>query len=499
MISVPIIYFLVTVLVTLLITGWAARVQASRASLYVAGSNISAGQNGLALAGDALSAGALLGTVGLYLVAGVDTALYSIPGMAGYCLMLIFIVRPLRRLGRFTLGDVVCSRLPQRRMRAVLGICTVVISLLYLVSQLVGAGALISIVFGTSFNLSVAIVGVLMTIYVAFGGMLAATWVQIIKAMLLIAVVVLLAALAIGASGGLAELYHRAAQRAEANVLFRFGSLDLGLFSAASLTVGVVLGWLGMPHVLIRFFTVPDEQTARKSLAISTTLIGLVMVLLFLVIGPASIAFLPDVPGFREAGGAVSGGPNMVALHLARFLGGDVLFGVMGAVAFATILAVVAGLAVAIASAVSHDLVAAFRARPLREKTELRIFRVTALLASAVAVALAMLFQHQNLTFLLIMGFTVAASTTFPLLILAIYWSRLTLRGAMAAGIVGLSASVGLIILGPACWVQVLGFPEPIFPSDYPALISVPLAFATAWLFSVRTQTSHSGAVQGLN
>lgn len=495
MISAPILYFLLTIASTLAITAWAARAGSSRASLYAASGRISASQNGLAIAGETLSAGALLGAVGLYLVVGVDMTLYSLPGMAGFCLLLILIVRPLRQMGRYTLGDVVGSRLPQRRVRAVLGACTVTISLIYMVAQLVGAGALISIVFGLTFNASVVVVGALMAIYVTFGGMLAATWVQIIKAGLLIGMVVLLAALAIGAGGGLSDLYAAAGARSQApHSIFAFGALDLGLFSSVSLTASLLLGLLGMPHLLIRFFTVPDEHAAKRSLVIATTIQGSVLGLIFLVIGPAAVAFLTDEPWFRDESGAVAGGPNMVVLHLARFLGGNVLFGMMGAVAFSTILAVVAGLTVAISSATSHDLMAAFRARPLREKAELTIFRLTAMVSSAVAVALATLFQQQNLTFLIIMGFTVAASTNFPLLILTIYWPKLTAAGAVACGLVGLITSVGLIIAGPACWVQALGFATPIFPSDYPALISMPLAFAAAWIVSRATRNNERAA-----
>lgn len=486
--AAPILYFLATVAITLLITAWAARAGSSRASLYAASSRISAPQNGLALAGDTLSAGTVLGFVGLYLVAGVDVGLYSVPMMAGLCLLLTFIVKPLRLLGRFTLGDVVASRFPDPRMRAVLGICTVTISLIFLVGQLVGAGALISIIFGLSFNWAVAVVGLLVAIYVSFGGMLAATWVQIVKAVLLIVMVGVLSVLALDAGGGFANLYVQATTRSATQSIFAFGTLDLSPFSAVSLVAIGILGVLGMPHMLIRFFTVADAQAAKQSLIIATTLIGAVMIMIFMVIGPATVALLPDLSGFYDESGAVVGGPNMVTLHLARFLGGDVLFGTMGAIVFATILAVVAGLAVAISSAVSHDLVAALRAKPLSEKAEVTIFRAVAALSSMLAVGLAILFQHHNLIFLLLMASAVASSTTFPLLALTIYWQRLTLAGAMACGLAGLVVSVVLIILGPACWVKALGFAEPIFPSDYPVLISTPLAFAAAWVVSAVTR-----------
>lgn len=240
-----------------------------------------------------------------------------------------------------------------------------------------------------------------------------------------------------------------------------------------------------MPHLLIRFFTVPDEAAARRSLLVGTILIGCTMGLVFLVVSPAGLAFVAGAAELKDANGAVAGGSNMITLHLARSIGGDVFFGVMSAVAFSTILAVVAGLTIAISSATSHDIVAALRkGDPLSERQEVFVFRAAAVLTSAAAVGLAVLFQHENLTFLIVMGLNVAASTTFPLLMLTIYSPRFTAGGAIAAGVVGLVSSIGLIVLSPAFWVKVLGFSNAVFPSDHPALISMPLAFAAAWLMS---------------
>mgnify|MGYP001617645676 CR=1 FL=1 len=485
MISAAIGWFFGTIVVTMLITVWAASRNSGRASYYAAGGRINGVQNGMAIAGDYMSAGTVLGIVGLYFLVGVDVALYFIAPLAGLALSLAVLVGPLRRLGRYTLGDVVEARLQDPRMRVVLGICTITISLINLVAQLVGAGALISIVFGLPFNLAVVVVGGLMSVYVVFGGMLAATWVQIIKAVLLVGAVVLLSWLCIAKAGGLGALYERADMLKPADrALFGFGQLQLGLFSAVSLAFGSVTGMMAMPHLLIRFFTVPDEATARRSLLVGALLIGTTMGLVFLVVSPAGIAFIAGVPEFRDAAGGIAGGSNMITLHLARSLGGEVFFGVMSAVAFSTILAVVAGLTIAISSATSHDLFASMRRTPMSEKGELRIFRGAAFLTSAIAVALAIVFKHENLTFLIVMGLTVASSTTFPLLILAIYWRGLTAAGAIAAGVVGLLGSIGLIVASPAFWVKVLGFAEPLFFSDYPALISTPLAFLAAWIVS---------------
>lgn len=481
-------YFLATVAVTIAITFWAARRNSGRASLYAAEGKISAPQNGLAIAGDFLSAGTVLGIVGLFFTVGMDAAPYLITPLAGLFLMLTLIVGPLRRLGRYTLGDVVTHRIGAPRIRVVIGLCTIAISLINLVAQLVGAGALISIVFGIEFNHAVVIVAALMTIYVAFGGMLAATWVQIIKAIILIVMVAALAVLCIARAGGYAPLFDLAEISARSRDFLDFGGLQLGLFGAVSLALTQVAGMMGMPHLLIRFFTVPDEQTARQSLVIGTTIIGLAMATVLLVIGPAAIAFVGAEESLRDPAGGIAGGTNMITMHLARLLGGDLLFGLMSAVAFSTILAVVAGLTIAICSATSHDLVLGFRAgESLGEASEVALFRLAAIVTSAIATGLAILFQKENITFLIVMGQTVAASTTFPLLILAIYWRGLTATGAVAAGLFGLTTSVLGIGAGPAFWVKALGNAAPLIPTDYPALVTMPATFAVAWIVSVLT------------
>ena len=493
MIPGSILYFLGTVALTLGITVWAAGRNTGRAAFYAASSKIGGFQNGLAITGDFLSAGAVLGLVGLYSVAGADVLLFFMAPMAGFCLLYVLVVGPLRRMGRFTLGDVVGSRLPGRGVRLVLGFCSVTTSLINLVAQLLGAGGLISIVFGLPFNLSVSVVGALMTTYVVFGGMLAATWVQIVKAVLLVSAILYLSLLGIVKAGGLASLYGTAeSMLARGPSAFSFGALHMDMYSAVSLAVGVIFGIMGLPHLLIRFFTVPDESTARRSLVIATTLMGLIMGAIFFVISPATVAFLTNAPDIRTNSGSFIGGSNMVTLHLARVLGGDVLLGVMGAIAFSTILAGVAGLTVAVSSSTSHDIVAALRGKGLSEKTELLVFRIAAFTVSAAAVGLAILFQRENIAFLIVAGFAVAASTTGPLLLLSIYWPKLTAEGAIAAGIVGLVASVGLIIASPVFWTKILGFSTPLYPSEYPGLISVPLAFATAWIVSTLTRPTTS-------
>lgn len=488
--SIAVICFLVTVVLTLAITAWAARRSNDRASMYAASARITGGQNGLAIAGDFMSATTVLGVVGLYFTGGVDTMIYFITPLAAMCLILLWTAGPLRRLGRFTLGDVLVARLQDPKMRVLSGVSTIVISLIYLIAQLVGAGALISVLFDLSFQHAVIIVGALMAIYIVFGGMLAATWVQIIKAVLLTCGVGVICLMSVGHAGGLPAVFAKAAAiHPLGQGLYHFGGMKLDLFSAVSLAFGLTLGVMGLPHLLIRFFTVPHEAAARASLVTASTIIGLVFILTFAIIGPASVAFVTHNPDYVTAAGAVKGGPNMVVIHLAHAVGGEVLMGAFSAVAFATILAVVAGLTIAIASATSHDVFHPGHSDAQRhEASELWLFRLAAVLAAAAAVSLAIVFQKENVAYLVALAMTVAASANFPVIILALYWRRFTPAGALMGGLVGLISSVGLIVLSPGVWVRVLHHAQPIFPADYPALVSSPLAFLVCWLGSLATQ-----------
>ena len=496
MISIGIVCFLVTVALTLAITAWASRKSSSRSAMYAAEGKVTGGQNGLAVAGDFMSATTVLGVVGLFFTGGVDTMIYFITPPAAMCLILLWTAGPLRRLGRFTLGDVLVARLAEPKMRVFSGVSTIVISLIYLIAQLVGAGALVSVLFGLTFNLSVIIVGALMAIYIVFGGMLAATWVQIIKACLLMVGVVVISAMSIAHAGGLAMLFAQASALHQGGAgLYRFGGMKLDPFSAISLTVGLTMGVLGLPHLLIRFFTVPDESAARRSMVTACAIIGLVFIMTFAIIGPASVAFITGNHAFLTPTGAVKGGPNMVVIHLAHAVGGEVLMGAFSAVAFATILAVVAGLTIAIASATSHDIFHPRQgAAPRNEAGELWLFRLAAVVASVAAVALAIVFQKENVAYLVALAMTVSASTNFPVIILSLYWRKLTSAGAMLGGLAGLISSVGLIVLSPGVWVRVLHHAAPIFPADYPALVSAPLAFLVCWLASLATQPQRKPA-----
>lgn len=483
---VAIACFLVTILTTLGITIWASRRSSSRADYYVAGGRITGVQNGFAIAGDFMSATTFLGLTGMFFVSGVDqVAIYFLTPLVGLALMLLLIAGPLRQRGKFTLGDVMSARLEDRPMRLFAGMSTVVISIIYLVGQLVGAGTLISALFGLGFGTSVLLVAALMTIYVTVGGMLAATWVQIIKAGLLIAVVTLLAILCLVEVGGFGALYARTAEQHPLGWdIFMPGASGTDLFSSISLAFGMTIGMLGLPHVLIRFFTVPNAREAQKSTVTAVTIIGLVFALMFAVLGPSAISLLKATDFVTPAGDLV-GGPNMASIHLSQILGGPALRGVISAVAFATILAVVSGLVMASASAASHDLYRVLARKAQDGAGEITAFRIAAGLIALVSVLLAFAFQKENVAFLSALAFSVAASANVPVLLLGLYWKPLTTRGALAGGLFGLVTSVVLIVVGPSVWVKILHNAAPLFPSDYPGLLVAPLACLVAVTLSL--------------
>lgn len=478
------------VLVTLAITRWAARRTSGREGFYAANGSISAMQNALAIAGDFVSAATLLGTTAIYFAAGVDNVMYLLPFLLGLCLMLVWIAGPLREMGRFTLGDVVTARLHSPVLRVYSGFSTIAISLIYLVGQMVGAGGLISILFGIPFLVAVIIVGALMAIYVTLGGMIAATWVQVIKAAVLLVAIGVLAILCLVKAGGISEIYSRAAAvHILGPRLFALGGLKMSPFSAVSLVAGLAFGTMGLPHLLIRAFTVRDASESKKSVAIGTAIIAFVLGVVFFVIAPATVAFVYGVSEFQDPAGGLLGGTNMAVVHLASAIGGQPLFGIIAAVAFATILAVVAGLTVSIASAAAHDIFATLTKQKFSDEGhELWVFRIAAISASLMAVVLAVLLQHENVAVLIAGALVIAASANFPVLFLVIYWQGLTVAGAVTGGLTGLFSALTLLILGPSVWVKVLGFSAPIFPSEYPTLITMPLAFLICWLVSKFTQ-----------
>jgi len=485
--------FFLVIVATLLITYWASRRSQTASQLYAAGGEIKAWQNGWAIAGDLLSASTLLGGIGMFFVAGYDALLYVFPAMVGFIIMLGFIAGPMRRMGKYTFSDAAATRLSPVPIRIVAALNALAVTLVYLIAQMLGAGGLIEILFGIPYPLAVVIVGGLMVTYVAFGGMLATTWVQLTKAMVLVLGIVLLAVLAMSqVDFSLDGLYAKAAATHQLGLrLFQPGGLGLSPFDGFSLSLAIALGIPGMPHLLMRFFTVPDPNTARRSLAISMIVIGAAFFIVYMVLGPAGVAFVSNNPEFLTEAGAPRGGTNMVALHLARFLGGEVVFGIIAAVAFATILAVVAGLTVAAASAISHDLYAqVFSKGNASERKETIVFRVSCVALGAVSIALGIAFEGQNILFLTGLLYSIAASGCFPILVMSMFWKPLTTSGAVAGGLVGLASSVGLIIAGPTVWVQVLGNPSAIVSISQPAIISVPAAFITMIVVSLLARRS---------
>ncbi len=480
--------FFVIVVLTLAITYVAAKRSRTASELYAAGGRIKPWQNGWAIAGDLMSAATFLGGIGMFFYAGYDALLYAFPALIGFMIMLGFIAGPMRRLGRFTFADAAAVRLSPVPIRIISSLSALAVSFMYLIAQMLGAGGLIQILFGIPYAGAVIIVGGLMVIYVAFGGMLATTWVQFTKAILLVMGVSILAVLALGQTNfSLDELYSRAAEVHTLGLsLMQPGGLGLSTLEAVSLSLAIALGIPGMPHILMRFFTVPDPEAARRSLVISMVVVGSALFIVYMILGPAGVAFITNHGDAMTEAGTVQGGTNMVALHLARFLGGEALFGIIAAVAFATILAVVSGLTVAAASSLSHDLYANVFARGnLDEKREAVVFRVSCLFVGAVGIGLGIAFEGQNILFLTGLLYSIAASACFPVLVMSMFWRPLTTAGAVSGSAVGLALSVGLIVLGPTVWVQVLGNAEAIFPMSQPAIISVPAAFLVMVIVSL--------------
>ena len=484
-----ILIFVLFVLSTLAITYWAAKRSRSASDLYTAGGGITGFQNGLAVAGDYMSAATLLGITSLVYARGYDGFLYAISFFMGWPILLFLMAERLRNLGRFTFADIVSYRLDPTAMRSLAATGGLTVVFFYLIVQMVGAGELIQLLFGLDYNYAVISVGVLMIVYVAFGGMIATTWVQIIKASLLLFGGTLLALLAWSQFGFSFERMATAAVKAHAKStsIMGPGQLMSNPVSAVSFAMGAVFGLLGLPHILMRFFTVPDAKEARKSVAYASGFIGYFF-LLICVLGLSSVVIVGTNPDFfinGEIGGVLVGGSNMVALHLAKATGGNLLLGFLSAVTFATILAVVSGLALAGAAAVSHDLYAnVFRRNRTTEQDEVRATRIATIGIGVIAIGLGMLFRGQNLAFLVALAFGIAASANFPILILSMYWKGLTTRGAVAGGLTGLISSVALVILSPAVWVTVLGHAAPIYPFDGPTIFSMPAAFLMAIIVS---------------
>ncbi|PVZ79317.1 cation/acetate symporter ActP [Serratia sp. S1B] len=482
-----IIMFILFVGATLYITYWASKRTRSRGDYYTAGGRITGLQNGLAIAGDFMSAASFLGISALVYTSGYDGLIYSIGFLIGWPIILFLIAERLRNLGRYTFADVASYRLKQKPIRILSACGSLVVVALYLIAQMVGSGKLIQLLFGLNYHVAVVLVGILMVLYVLFGGMLATTWVQIIKAVLLLSGASFMALMVMKTVNfDFNTLFVEAIKvHPKGIAIMSPGGLVSDPISALSLGLALMFGTAGLPHILMRFFTVSDAKEARKSVFYATGFIGYFYILTF-IIGFGAILLVSVNPTFKDASGALLGGTNMAAVHLADAVGGSFFLGFISAVAFATILAVVAGLTLAGASAVSHDLYACvLKDGKATERNELKVSKITVVLLGIIAIMLGILFEKQNIAFMVGLAFSIAASCNFPIIILSMYWSRLTTRGAMIGGWLGLLTAVILMILGPTIWVQILGHEKPIYPYEYPALFSIFIAFIGTWLFSV--------------
>lgn len=492
-----IIMFVAFVIVTLGITYWAARRTKTANDFYAAGGGITGFQNGLAIAGDYMSAASFLGIAGLVYTSGFDGLIYAIGFLVGWPIVLLLIAEPLRNLGRYTFADVASFRLQQKPIRILAASGSLVTVIFYLIAQMVGAGKLIELLFGLPYEVAVVIVGILMTLYVTFGGMLATTWVQLIKAVLLLSGATLMAVLVMAQFGfSFESLFSEATNvHTKGTAIMAPGTLVSDPISAISLGMALMFGTAGLPHILMRFFTVRDAVQARRSVFYATGFIGYFYILTF-IIGFGAIVLLLKNPDYFT-NGSLTGGSNMAAIHLSHALGGDLLLGFISAVAFATILAVVSGLTLAGSSAISHDLYATLMLKGDRdEKKEIRASRIATICLGVIAVLLGIVFENQNVAFMVGLAFCVAASANFPILLLSMYWRKLTTRGAVIGGSAGLLTAVVLVFLGPTVWVDAFGFKEAIFPYKYPAIFSISVAFIGIWIFSLLDKSATAKAEQ---
>ncbi len=508
------------VVATLYVTKWAAAKSRAAADFYAAGGGISGFQNGLAIAGDYMSAASFLGISAAVMVYGYDGLMYSIGFLVGWPIVTFLMAERLRNLGKFTFADVAGYRFRQAPIRAFAATSTLIVVTFYLIAQMVGAGQLVKLLFGLEYWMSVLIVGALMTAYVLVGGMTSTTWVLIIKAVMLLfgatfmAFMVLLhfgfspeamfaraievktmfarqELVAQAVAGGLGHVEAAGLMAGEVAAgglaIMGPGGFLKDPVSAISFGLALMCGTAGLPHVLMRFFTVPNAKEARKSVFWATTWIGYFYLLTF-IIGFGAITFVLTDPQFLDSQGELIGGSNMAAVHLASAVGGNLFFGFIAAVAFATILAVVAGLTFSGASAVAHDLYATvWRKGGVDPAGELRVSRLTSLCLGLVAILLGIAFEKQNIAFMVSLAFAVAASANFPVLFMAVLWKDCTTRGAVMGGFLGLLSSVLLALLSPSIWEEVIGNPQgsAIFPYASPCLFSMTIGFVGVWLFSI--------------
>lgn len=494
--------FGIFVVATLFITKWAAARTKSAADFYTAGGGITGFQNGLAIAGDYMSAASFLGISAAVMASGFDGLIYSIGFLVGWPVITFLMAERLRNLGKFTFADVAAFRFEQKPVRIFAASGTLVVVAFYLIAQMVGAGQLIKLLFGLEYWIAVVIVGALMMVYVLFGGMTATTWVQIIKACLLLGGASFMAFMVMWNFGFSPEAMFAKAVEIKASLatgktaeeaaaigqsIMGPGNFVKDPISAISFGMALMFGTAGLPHILMRFFTVPSAKEARKSVMWATGWIGYFYLLTF-IIGFGAITFVLTNPQFLDAKGGLLGGGNMAAIHLANAVGGNVFLGFISAVAFATILAVVAGLTLSGASAVSHDLYATvIKQGKADSASELRVSKMTTIALGIVAVVLGIAFEKQNIAFMVSLAFAIAASANFPVLFMSVLWKDCTTKGAVIGGFLGLISSVVLTVVSPSVWEATLGNPKgsALFPYTSPALFSMAIGFIGIWLFSV--------------
>ncbi|WP_428826653.1 cation acetate symporter [Azonexus sp. IMCC34842] len=479
--------------ITLFITKWAAGKTKTAADFYTAGGGITGFQNGLAIAGDYMSAASFLGISGLVFANGFDGLIFSIGWLVGWPVITFLMAERLRNLGKFTFADVAAYRFSQTPVRSFAATGSLVVVAFYMIAQMVGAGQLIKVLFGLEYTYAVIMVGAIMMMYVLFGGMTATTWVQIIKAVMLLTGATFMAVTVLFQFGFSPEaLFAKAVDvHSKHDAIMSPGALIKDPISAISVGMALMFGTAGLPHILMRFFTVPSAKEARKSVAWATTWIGYFYILTF-IIGFGAIVNLVQNPTDFYVGGEIAkglkGGGNMAAIHLAKAVGGDVFLGFISAVAFATILAVVAGLTLSGASAVSHDLYATvFKKGQATSEDELRVSKITTLCLGVLAVVLGILFEKENVAYMVMLAFAIACSANFPVLFMSVLWKDCTTKGATIGGFVGLFAAVAMTVMSANVWEAVLHNPKGSAPFPYssPAIFSMTLAFFTIWLVSI--------------
>jgi cation/acetate symporter len=479
--NTALLFFFVILAITLVITYWAAKKTKTSSEFYAAGRSVSATQNGLALAGEYMSAASFLGIAGMVALQGYDGMIYATGWLVGWPALMFLVAEPLRNLGKFTFADVVAFRFRQTPVRIASAIGGILTVLFYTIAQMVGSGYLVKLLFDIPYAWAELIVGAVMLAYVLFGGMLATTWVQIVKAVLLLASVTLLTLLVFVHVGGPTDLYAKVAGDYGQKML-EPGSLAQNPVEAVSLGLALMFGLLGLPHILMRFYTVPDAKAARKSVLYATGIIGYFYILIPIVGFGAAVL----VPGGQAAIRGFDPGGNMAAAALALRLGGTPLLGFVAAVAFATILSVVAGLTLAGASAYSHDIyVSVIKQGRATEEEQVAAAKGATVVFGVVAVLLGILFGGQNVAFMVGLAFSIAASANFPALLMSVLWKRFSTAGAVASIITGAFLSVAMIVLSPTVWVDVLGFRSAVVPLNNPCIVSMTAAFLVGIVVSV--------------